>query len=513
MMHGGYLIPSRVRKLQNSKRSLQKKVPALSQPSTTNPHSPLHSPGLHDNCPGDAILPGPRFSLRDAEIHDSEYEPTKGNGGELGDATVVYHVDAPPATLSRDSGLVDIALAVGNAIVAGGVYGLVDVACGGPSGSSEGGRKLLQNPFVAGSGIGATVGYFAPNYVYGPVMENLYSLEGISQYFPYIMTLPFATQVSVATGAIAGMLLHPLLYYPMNGVAGVHWGYFSGTALAVVTSALVYVYYGREDTGLPVPVGSFIEPSKIDIVDSVVRYNNVSGEVETYSLKEQKFVGPPDKCLEGRKIAGESRSYARTGKVVFDDRLLAFLYNFFDEDTKTRYPEHILEIKTKRELQQKQDLMALTDASVAVILHDEAYFTGQHDNPARTTSNRGDDVIKIITTIKELISGGKRHLPGFNSLEHVSFAIQLLMVLKQSKQDQSTVDTVPALERFIRKRCPGLTLYTSEEKYNGESVESQLRIAGWNGPELSKAKQRWDQIQRKEIDRTWRNRAFFVATA
>jgi len=403
--------------------------------------------------------------------------------------------------------------AVGNAIVAGGVYGLVDVACGGPSGSSEGGRKLLQNPFVAGSGIGATVGYFAPNYVYGPVMENLYSLEGISQYFPYIMTLPFATQVSVATGAIAGMLLHPLLYYPMNGVAGVHWGYFSGTALAVVTSALVYVYYGREDTGLPVPVGSFIEPSKIDIVDSVVRYNNVSGEVETYSLKEQKFVGPPDKCLEGRKIAGESRSYARTGKVVFDDRLLAFLYNFFDEDTKTRYPEHILEIKTKRELQQKQDLMALTDASVAVILHDEAYFTGQHDNPARTTSNRGDDVIKIITTIKELISGGKRHLPGFNSLEHVSFAIQLLMVLKQSKQDQSTVDTVPALERFIRKRCPGLTLYTSEEKYNGESVESQLRIAGWNGPELSKAKQRWDQIQRKEIDRTWRNRAFFVATA
>jgi len=408
--------------------------------------------------------------------------------------------------------------AIGNAIVAGGVYGLVDVACGGPSSSSSSSsdtiNKAFETPLITGSGIGATVGYVAPHYAYGPVLEHLYGLEGASQAMHSAMSFPGVMSASVATGAIAGMILHPLLYYPMHGVAGMHWGYFSGTALAAASAALVYVYYGREDTGLPVPYGSFIEPSEMEIVDSVLRYNRVSGEVETYSLDGGKFLGSSDRCLVGRNIASASRSYARSGRVVFDDRLVAFVYNFWDENAKSRYPEHILNIKSKKELQRRQDLMALTDASIAVILHDEKCGTYQHDDSASAANRSSDDLMKIVTTINKLSSSNKgRKQLSVKSLEEVSVAIQLLMILNQSKQDHPTTDTVSiTLEKFIRKRCPEITLFTSEEHYDGESFESQLRIANWKGPELSHAMHRWKQVYGNEVHRTWKNRAFIVAT-
>ena len=129
--------------------------------------------------------------------------------------------------------------AIGNAIVAGSVYGLIDVACNhrnnnllARSGSGSG-STVLQNP-MTGAGIGMSVGYIAPNYIYGPVMEQIYALEGMSTSMHQLMAFPYATEVSVITGAIAGTVLHPLLYYPINGVPGLHWKYFSGVALAGV---------------------------------------------------------------------------------------------------------------------------------------------------------------------------------------------------------------------------------------------------------------------------------------
>ncbi|KAL7535109.1 hypothetical protein ACHAXR_010139 [Thalassiosira sp. AJA248-18] len=391
--------------------------------------------------------------------------------------------------------------AIGNAVVAGGVYGLVDLACGGPSSSSESLNMALRTPWITGSGIGATVGYIAPHYTYGPIMENLYALDGMSQSLVNVMSFPYATEVSVATGAVAGMLLHPLLYFPMNGISGLHWGYFSGASLAAVSSALFYVYYGREDVGLPVPDGSFIEPPKMAFVDSVMRYNNISGEVETYSLLEHKFIGSSDKCEEGKKIAEASRSYAESGKAVFDDRLLAFVYNYWDGKTDTRNPDHVLTIKSKHDLQQQQNSMVLADASVALILQNE-----KHDS----TEQR--DMVKVLATIDELNSKARKQpSPTFKYLEDVSVAIELLMIMKQFREDHATID-VQTLEQFIFSRCPGLTLYTSDEQYDGESVESQLHIANWKEPKISHAIERWNHIHEKETYRTWRNRAIFVAS-
>ena len=69
----------------------------------------------------------------------------------------------------------------------------------------------------------------------------------------YILSLPYITSTSVVTGAVAGMLLHPLLYYPVHGIPGYDWIYFSGLSLATSVAALFYVYRGREGVKLPIP--------------------------------------------------------------------------------------------------------------------------------------------------------------------------------------------------------------------------------------------------------------------
>lgn len=105
----------------------------------------------------------------------------------------------------------------------------------------------------------------------------------------------------------------------------------------------MFTYYGRQNVGLPIPDGSYIEPSSMDIVDLVLRYNNTTNEIEPYSLKKEQFIGSSEKCIKGQRIADTSRLYtAKSDNVVFDDRIIAFVYNWWDAKTKDKYPEHIL---------------------------------------------------------------------------------------------------------------------------------------------------------------------------
>jgi hypothetical protein len=70
-----------------------------------------------------------------------------------------------------------VPFALGNAVVAGSLYGIVDLACGEPNNNNS--NKILQTPYICGLGIGASVGYIAPKYLYGPIMEHLYGLDGM----------------------------------------------------------------------------------------------------------------------------------------------------------------------------------------------------------------------------------------------------------------------------------------------------------------------------------------------
>ena len=388
--------------------------------------------------------------------------------------------------------------AVGNAIVAGGVYGTIDLACGGPAGKNEQTKKLLQTPWISGGGVGATVGYVAPNHVYGPVMEHIYGLEGMTQSVHCLMSsVPFATEVSVVTGAVAGMILHPLLYYPMNGINGIHWRYFSGVTLAFASSALYYVYYGRDDVGLPVPTGSFISASDLELVESVLRYNAVSGNVETYSLRTDRFVGPREKFAEGQQLLDAVMLYSKSGNAVFDDRLLAFVYNYWDVNMKSRYPDHVVDLKPTSELQQRQQAIAITDATVAVILD-------QNDKSNHRSKNeRHSDLISALGKIDELRYKTKRtwkQSTDNDSLEEVAVALELLMALRQTAGAENGVGIAPHLvsdlERFILKRFPDISLYNEESKRF--SVESQLEANNWKGPDLAVALDRWESLCQEE---------------
>lgn len=399
--------------------------------------------------------------------------------------------------------------AISNALVAGCSYGIIDVVSGGPKGNNNA-ALLLQTPWITGAGIGATVGYIAPNQVYGPVMEYCWQIEGMSQSMNYIMSVPFATEVSVATGAVAGMILHPLLYYPIHGINGIHWGF----PLAAVTSALYFIYYGREESGLPVPEGSYVDRSDLELVESILRYNNTSGEIETYSLKSEQFIGSVEKCFEGREIAESSRSYSSasswgsSNKVVFDDRLLAFVYNYWDVKTATRYPDHVVSnIPSKSSLQMKQDSMLVTDASVATLLH---------KNDLEAIQTALDDVDGVKTSSDGVKQSSAVDLKAQNE---VNIALELLMLLRQvpKEEDDGVLqkqykEEIPKLEKYIRRKRPQIVLYTNDEECKGESVESQLRNCDWKTPkDLSNALEQWHRVQ-EESYRSWRNKAMLASS-
>ena len=51
------------------------------------------------------------------------------------------------------------------------------------------------------------------------------------------------------------------------------------------------------------------------------------------------------------------------------------------------------------------------------------------------------------------------------------------MMMKRLKQAELNDVSVEALEQFMCKRFPDLTLYSADERYPGMIVESQLRVA------------------------------------
>jgi hypothetical protein len=52
---------------------------------------------------------------------------------------------------------------------------------------------------------------------------------------------------------------------------------------------------------------------------------------------------------------------------VFDDRLLAFIYNYCDVNVKTRNANHVVDIKSTDELKKTQDSLAINDV-VAILM-------------------------------------------------------------------------------------------------------------------------------------------------
>jgi len=389
--------------------------------------------------------------------------------------------------------------AIGNAAVAGSAYGALDLACGGPT--TEAGRWALRTPYITGGGIGAATGYLGPNYAYGPILERLYGLDGMSASVERLMGYPLANEACVATGALAGALMYPLLYLPTEGVLGVRWELSSGLALAATVGALGYVYMLQKDSGLPLPEGSYLSPADEDLVLSILRYNRLSQCIETYSPGRDRFLGPEQMRLDGAEIAESCRSYSQWGKkAIFNDRLLAFAYNYWDTTTVDRHPDNVVEIPTVDETSRRQGAVATSDALAAALLLGEG---------------RGEEGMeRILRTVDELTRDGRGRagVPPTETFEDVASALDVLMSHRIHGRDLPADSTDGKLEEFVRRRCPDVMLSPSDETFARTSVETQLRGSGWKAPDEGPSMSRWEGASERERRRTVRRRAVVAAT-
>ena len=389
--------------------------------------------------------------------------------------------------------------ALGNAAVAGTVYGALDLAVGGPG--TGAGRTALRTPWIAGGGVGAATGYLGPNFAYGPILESLYGLDGASASLERLMSYPLANEVCVATGAAAGLLMYPLLYLPTEGVPGVRWELSSGLALAATAGALGYVYYMQKDSGLPLPEGSYLSPDQADLVRSILRHNRASEHIETYSPGRDRFLGPEQMRLDGEEMAEACRAYSGGGKkAVFNDRLLAFAYNYWDSTTADRHPDGVVEIPTADETSRRQGAVATSDALAAALLLGEG--------------RSGEGTGRILRTAGELARDGRGRagVPSAEAFEDAASALEVLMSHRIHGRDLPADSTEGRLEDFVRRQCPGVMLYPSDETFARTSVETQLRGTGWKAPDEGRSTSRWEEASERERMRTVRRRVVIAAT-
>lgn len=401
--------------------------------------------------------------------------------------------------------------AIGNGVAAGAVYGALDVTSGGP-------KSALLQRIYSGTAMGAIVGYVGPRFFYGPAFYGLYGLEGVSETMQAIMGMPFVTFTSVATGAVAGTVMYPLLYYPTNGIRGMHWINFSAPALLLAGVAACWLYTPSQDWS--VPPGAYIPPEEVELLDSILRYNNATHQVETYSLSKQSWLGPPALGEQGRVLAhavrtrqlGSGKWWWDDAGPAFDDLFLAWMYYSFGFNPNNAQGRVVV-AKDAQSIQTAEETMLKTDGIVGYILDKNQ---GRTDEALSELMDRMNNMNQQSMT-RSTRSNNRTKIQKLETLATVSIAVELLMML-QSKKDALRLKPdekkrlCQTLEHDIRQRVPGVKLYVAEEEGSagGESIESQLRQLSWNGGDFDAARNKWEQIARNDKRKRWRDTAISV---
>ena len=422
--------------------------------------------------------------------------------------------------------------AIGNGIAAGGAYAALDVMGGGPA------SKLLKNPLIAGGGIGAFVGLVAPSLLYGPVCSTLYGIEHMGLFLNQAFTeFPYIMQISVTTGFAAGIAMYPMLHYPIYGVPNVPWQALTGAVLLGTGVALHHVYgFGDDDNienRMPLEDGRFVSSKEVPLLDSILRYDVEDDNFKTYSLKENEYVGGADMKEKGRQIADDVRKYRdggwlTEGGITFDNQVLTVLYEYLDQGIAERFKDNIVTVKDVKELQDFEERMYRSDWVVKNIM--ERFRRGKksntHDEDARMKA-LNIDKLKSYGVMSERERGRR-----LENIASTAVAVELLLLLRQAENYKNTLTfenalkhpnarhlittsiisqnkgmpSISELETFIRKRAPGILLYTDDEKLSdsdglrGQSVESQLKRMSWDSSTLDvhAVLGRWEELCGKE---------------
>lgn len=435
--------------------------------------------------------------------------------------------------------------AIGNGIVAGGAYAILDTASRSipPALSSSidpsRGQMLMQNPLVAGGGIGATTGLIAP-HLYGSICETLYGVEGLSNSCSALInSFPFFLQISATTGFAAGVMMYPILHYPIHGIQNVKWQGFSGVLLLASSMTVYYMYRpeGMQDN-LVCPDGAFVDRSLVPLLSAIVRYRVSEGKFGAYSMEGGEWLGEPGLKDKGQMIADGVRRYHAPGwwdgsndggggkNYTFDNQILAFYCSWCDRGLGEKHKDRLVHVLDVKELQAYEDSMFRTDWAVKGIIEMKAgspIALHKHEEDESRIENINDD------TMREKIQQMKAYGSAMSdreckrrveSIEATSVAVQLLMTIRQidSAHDSGSDSIINAanntpivvadLEGIVRKRAPGILLYKTEEAkkgVKGQSVESQLEASRWKAPALDDALAKWQTLQGTERGRKIRN--------
>ena len=258
--------------------------------------------------------------------------------------------------------------AIGNGIVSMGTYGVMDAAA-----ASLGRRAIMTNPLIAGGGIGAVTGYIAPYYLYGPICEYLYGLDGFREWFQGMeFATPFFTQISIMTGFAAGTMMYPFLHYPIHGVKGLPWQALSGTLLLASGMTMYYIYRPDGMSTEYLPEGSFVDKEEIPLLHSIIRYDNSKNEFGAYSLYTNDWIGSPELKEKGQNLAGDVRKYqtkyvysgffgrqvdTENKNYTFDNKVLTFYSFYLDPKLGTKHPDRIVEVSDQKEIQMQEESM------------------------------------------------------------------------------------------------------------------------------------------------------------
>mmetsp|Transcript_9359 Transcript_9359/g.13932 ORF Transcript_9359/g.13932 Transcript_9359/m.13932 type:complete len:602 (-) Transcript_9359:52-1857(-) len=420
--------------------------------------------------------------------------------------------------------------ALSNGLCAGVGYTILDIGGSGLAAAtnsrvSSSSSLLTSNPFfqntmLTGGGIGAFTGYCAPKFLYGEAYNVLYGIDGVTPIIHQLMASPFVTQLSCTTGFIAGCAIAPLLHYPMFGIGGVPWTYFSGLALAISTVTMYSLYRIDHDQHATIaPEGSYMKPEMVPLLNSIVRYDVKGGDFGTYSLSSKAWVGGPAECQRGKVNAETVRSYQREEdswgeKYTFDNPVLAYLCHYIDRDIQRQYPEHTVTVKDVNYLIECRDSMCQTDWSVNFIMERSKAnnAVGQKNH-----LEQFDDKVEKISVYDESMTKRKRR-KVLKSIETVSVGIELILAMKQrgikdiySKKRNSMI-SLDDLEAWVRQKAPGTFMFESDEKdtpFKGESIESQLSRLEWRCQDIENTLTIWEQVAFDERKKKW---LFVIAT-
>lgn len=385
--------------------------------------------------------------------------------------------------------------AISNGICAGFGYATLDLVSGGPS------SRIMKNPYITGGGIGALTGLVAPHLLYGQLYSMMYGAEEISDVIHACTSISMFTQISCATGFVAGSMMYPILHYPIFGVEGIHWVGFAGVTLLICMGTAIYIYSPEKQ--LPLEKGSFVCPSQVPLLDAIIRYDVNERNFRTFSLSTNEWVGPFELIETGKLTAKEVRNYqsSRFSRKVhtFDNQVLAFLSRW-DNNVATAFPDNLVTVKDEKELQYIEEIFYRTDLVVDFVME-----------------RNGTDYIPLNDRVEMLLHFGrsiseKERTRRIKAIEGTSVGVELLFALRDHSEDkpfllkQNDSPSIDFLEKWVRKRAPGILLYKEDEqasdlRVTGESVESQLDSLMWRSRDVKEVHDHWVRLNNDEKKR------------